>query len=56
MLSQEKYTTNLLHKVGMLACKLVATPMSTSEKLSAHVGDPLSTAEVTKYQSVVDPL
>jgi hypothetical protein len=53
---KKKYTTNLLHKVGMLACKLVATPMSTSEKLSAHVGDPLSMEEVTKYQSVVDPL
>jgi hypothetical protein len=53
---KKKYTTNPLHKVGMLACKLVATPMSTSEKLSAHVGDPLSMEEVTKYQSVVDPL
>jgi hypothetical protein len=42
LLSQEKYATDLLCKVGMLACKPVATPISTSENSSAHVGDPLS--------------
>jgi hypothetical protein len=40
----------------MLACKPVATPMSTSEELSAHVGDQLSADEVTKYRSVVGAL
>jgi hypothetical protein len=56
LLSQEKYATGLLRKVGMLACKPIATPMSTSEKLSAHVGDPLSAEETTKYRSVVGAL
>jgi hypothetical protein len=56
LLSQEKYATDLLRKVGMPACKPVTTPMSTSEKLSAHVGDPLSAEETTKYWSVVGAL
>jgi hypothetical protein len=56
LLSQEKYATDILLKVGMLACKPVATPMSTSEELSAHVGDQLSADEVTKYRSVVGAL
>ena len=32
LLTQEKYTTDLLKRVGMLQCKPVNTPMSTSEK------------------------
>jgi hypothetical protein len=36
MLFQEKYATDILHRVRMLACKPVNTPMSTSEKLSAY--------------------
>jgi hypothetical protein len=56
LLSQEKYAIDLLLKVGMLACKPATTPMSTSEKLSAHVGEPLSAEETTKYRSVVGVL
>jgi hypothetical protein len=56
LLSQEKYASDLLWKVGMLTCKPVTTPMSTSKKLSAHVGEPLSADETTKYQSVVGAL
>jgi hypothetical protein len=40
LLSQEKYASDLLSRVGMLQCKDVATPLSTSTKLSARgVGD-----------------
>jgi hypothetical protein len=38
MLTQEKYTSDLLKHVGMVQCKQVNTPMSTSEKLAAHIG------------------
>jgi hypothetical protein len=52
LLSQEKYAIDL-QRVGMLACKPVTSPMSTSEKLSVSVGDTLSPEDITKYQSVV---
>ena len=34
VLSQSKYVSDLLKRVGMSDCKLVTTPLSTSEKLS----------------------
>jgi hypothetical protein len=52
LLSQEKYATDLLCCVGMLACKPVVTP-STSEKLSARGGDLLGSKDVTQYHSIV---
>jgi hypothetical protein len=36
LLTQEKYATDLLRRVGMLSCKPVPTPMATLGKLSAH--------------------
>jgi hypothetical protein len=36
LLTQEKYATDILRRVGMLACKPVPTLLSTSDKLSAH--------------------
>jgi hypothetical protein len=33
LLSQEKYISDLLRKAGMVNCKKVNTPMSTTEKL-----------------------
>jgi hypothetical protein len=56
VLSQTKYATDILHRVGMLSCKLVMTPLATSEKLSAHEGDPLGPEDVTKYRSIVGAL
>jgi hypothetical protein len=41
VLTQEKYASDLLRKVGMSECKLVASPLSTSKKLSHHEGTPL---------------
>jgi hypothetical protein len=56
MLSQQKYASDLLHRTGMIHCKLVPTSMSSSEKLSAHIGDPLGLEGITKYCSIVDAL
>src|SRR6185312_81591 len=39
ILAQEKYASDVLKIIGMSDCKPVATPMSTSEKLSVHEGD-----------------
>jgi hypothetical protein len=41
VLSQSKYAMDILQRAGMAKCKTVSTPLSTSEKLSAHVGDVL---------------
>jgi hypothetical protein len=49
LLSQEKYTNDILHCVGMLSCKPVPTPMATSDKLSAYTGDKLGPDDTTKY-------
>jgi hypothetical protein len=49
LLTQEKYATDILRRAGMLSCKPIATPMTTSEKLSALGGDRLGSEDVTKY-------
>jgi histone deacetylase 1/2 len=56
LLSQSKYAGDLLKRVGMELCKPVATPLSTSEKLSAFVGSPLGPEDATKYRSIVGAL
>jgi hypothetical protein len=57
VLSQEKYASDLLEKVGMRNCKLVATPLSTSEKkLSIEEGTRLGEEDSTRYRSVVGAL
>ena len=56
VLTQEKYASDLLRKFGMEKCKSSPTPLSTSEKLSAHEGDPLGPEDSTRYMSVVGGL
>jgi len=56
LLSQGKYRNDILRRTGMLNCKLCSTPMTTTEKLSAYVGTPLSGDDVTRYRSVVGAL
>jgi hypothetical protein len=56
VLTQEKYVSDLLKKVGMSECKLVATALSTTKKLSRHEGTPLGPNDATKYRSVVGAL
>jgi histone deacetylase 1/2 len=56
LLTQQKYTSDLLQRVGMAHCKSVNTPMSSTDKLSVHDGDPLGPKDVTEYRSIVGAL
>jgi hypothetical protein len=56
LLTQEKYALDRLKKVGMSDCKPVATPFSTSEKLSLYEGTPLGANDATNYRSVLGAL
>ena len=56
VLTQDKYITDLLRKVGMTDCKPVTTPLSTSEKLSLNDGVPLGPNDAMNYKSVVGAL
>jgi hypothetical protein len=55
-LSQRKYTTDFLQRVGMTACKLVPTQLPSSSKISVHDGDPLGPDDATKYRNIVGAL
>lgn len=46
LLSQEKYASEILARVGMKTCKGVKTPLPISEKLSIHDGDPLDSMQL----------
>jgi hypothetical protein len=39
LLSQSKYAMDILQRAGMAKCKPISTPLSTSKKLSTHVGE-----------------
>jgi hypothetical protein len=56
MLNQRKYSEDLLRKAGMFNCKAVNTPLSTSERLSTHVGELLGPNDTTNYRSLVGGL
>jgi histone deacetylase 1/2 len=52
VLTQEKYATELLDKVGMHDCKIAPTPLSSTEQLSLYDGTLLGPEDSTQYQSV----
>jgi histone deacetylase 1/2 len=56
VLTQEKYASDFLERVGMSSCKSSPTPLSASKKLSAHEGDALGLDDSTRYRSVVGAL
>jgi hypothetical protein len=56
LLTQSKYAMDLLKRTGMFNCKPVNTPLSSSEKLSAHVGELLGPNDATSYRSLVGGL
>ncbi|WVZ92938.1 hypothetical protein U9M48_038968 [Paspalum notatum var. saurae] len=56
LLTQEKYASDLLRKVGMTDCKPVNTPLCASEKLSIHKGSVLGPNDSTRYRSIVGAL
>ena len=55
-LSQGKYASDVLTRVGMVNCKPCATPLCTSEKLRIGSGELLSPEDATRYRSVVGVL
>jgi hypothetical protein len=40
----------------MNSCKAVSTPISTTEKLSSYIGDPLGPNDATNFRSIVGGL
>jgi histone deacetylase 1/2 len=56
VLTQEKYAMDVLKRVNMSDCKAVNTPLSISEKLSAHEGNPFGPEDSTRYRSLVGAL
>jgi len=56
LLSQGKYTSDIIKRVNMQHCKSVSTPLSTSEKLSVQDGELLGPADVTRFRSIVGAL
>jgi hypothetical protein len=56
VLTQEKYTRDILRRVGMQDCKAMRTPLPADEKLSLSDGDPLTSDDATNYHSVVGAL
>jgi histone deacetylase 1/2 len=56
LLSQAKYNNDVLRRTGMINYKPANTPMSTTDKLSAYEGTPLSAADSTRFRSIVGAL
>ena len=56
LLKQTKYTSDLLRRAGLVDCKPVTSPMSTSETLSREGGQLLSSEGATRYRSIVGAL
>jgi histone deacetylase 1/2 len=56
LLTQEKYATDLLDRVGMHGCKPAPTPLSSSEQLSLTDGTPLGSEDSSQYRSIVGAL
>jgi hypothetical protein len=53
VLTQEKYTRDILRRVDMQDCKAMRTPLPADEKLSLSDGDSLTSDDATNYRSVV---
>jgi hypothetical protein len=56
ILSQEKYAVEILRRADMASCKPAPTPLSSSEKLSAHHGTPFGPEACMKYRRTVGAL
>ncbi|WVZ86147.1 hypothetical protein U9M48_032980 [Paspalum notatum var. saurae] len=55
-MSQEKYASDIVKRVGMTRCKPLNTPLAVSEKLSIESGTPLGTEDATRFRSIVGAL
>jgi histone deacetylase 1/2 len=56
LLSQAKYSNDVLRRTGMQKCKPASTPMATTKKLSAYEGTPLGVQDSTRFRSIVGAL
>ncbi|KAK1630656.1 hypothetical protein QYE76_004971 [Lolium multiflorum] len=56
IMSQKKYSLDLLQRAGMLKCKATSTPMSSTDKITAFDGELLSSEDATEYMSIVGGL
>jgi histone deacetylase 1/2 len=56
VMTQKKYSLDLLQRAGMLKCKTTTTHMSTTDKITAVDGELLSSANATEYRSIVGGL
>jgi histone deacetylase 1/2 len=56
LLSQERYATEVLQRVGMADCKPISSPMATSEKISLADGEKLGSVDASNYRSIVGAL
>jgi histone deacetylase 1/2 len=56
LLTQQKYASELLHRVGIISCKPMNTQMSPTNKLSSNDVDPLGPKDTTEYRSIVGAL
>ena len=56
VLTQEKYASDLLNKVGTIHCTACPTPLSTTEKLTLTDGNVLGPEDSTNYRSIVGGL
>ncbi|XP_066385162.1 uncharacterized protein [Miscanthus floridulus] len=56
VMSQERYTADIVKRAGMDKSKPVDTPLSTSEKLSATDGVSIGPEDSTRYKSLVGAL
>jgi histone deacetylase 1/2 len=56
VLNQAKYAKEVLTRVGMQNCKGSPTPLSSSERITAHEGELLGPEDSTKYRSMVGAL
>jgi histone deacetylase 1/2 len=52
LLTQEWYATDVIKRSGMQNCKLVDTPLCSTQKLSIADGDRLGLDDATKYSVV----
>jgi hypothetical protein len=56
VMTQKKYSLDLLQRAGMLKCAMTTTPMSTTDKITIVAGELLSSADATEYGSIVGGL
>jgi histone deacetylase 1/2 len=56
LLTQEKYASNILARVGMSTCTPCPTPLSTTDSLALTDGSPLGPEDITHYRSIVGGL